>query len=288
MSLRANSLVGELDLLPNDVVHAIRVLLRKQVDFRWVVSKAHGTSDAQIGFWEIGRLLHDQQDGEKVHANSQRCGRVAWCHWTTLLVRRGRDSTTEVNMGCTSSCGSWSLSWCLRRVLLVPGHRHLGSSESLQALGEQTCSTWPGSVLSLHVNFLRRNQMTDFVCVCVCVCVCVQISKDRSRTVSHQRISWGRLRMKFEFICSRVPGRRWLCQTLPEGRPCFFFTKRRERDSGNSSFCLRKRNLQVMGKSMKERSRGQSLDHFYGGIWSFGAAVTFLALVETESSCLLN
>lgn len=50
MSLRANSLVGELDLLPNDVVHAIRVLLRKQVDFRWVVSKAHGTSDAQIGF----------------------------------------------------------------------------------------------------------------------------------------------------------------------------------------------------------------------------------------------
>ena len=39
---------------------------------------------------------------------------------------------------------------------------------------------------------------------------------------------------------------------------------------------------------MKERSRGQSLDHVYGGIWSFGAAVTFLALVETESSRLLN
>ena len=40
----------KLDLLPNDVVHAIRVLLRKQVDFRWVVSKAHGTNDAQIWF----------------------------------------------------------------------------------------------------------------------------------------------------------------------------------------------------------------------------------------------
>lgn len=44
----------------------------------------------------------------------------------------------------------------------MAGHSHLGSSESLQGLGEQTYSTWPGSVFSLYINFLRRNQMTWF------------------------------------------------------------------------------------------------------------------------------
>ena len=56
----------------------------------------------------------------------------------------------------------------------MAGHRHLGSSESLQELGEQTYSTWPGSVLSLYVNFLRINQMTVFFVFFFCG----QISKD--------------------------------------------------------------------------------------------------------------
>ena len=178
MFLRAHSLVGELDLLPNDVVHAIRVLLRKQVDFRWVVSKAHGTNDAQIGFWEIGRLSYDQQDGQKVHANSKRCGRVAWYHWTILCLS-GEAGTTQlkwtwvvplgVGPGHSLNVSDASCWW------LVAGHRHLGSSESLQGLGEQTYSTWPGSVLSLYVNFLRRNQMTVFLLLLL---LFLPISKD--------------------------------------------------------------------------------------------------------------
>ena len=126
----------------------------------------------------IGRLSHDQQDGQKVHANSKRCGRVAWYHWTILCLS-GEAGTTQlkwtwvvplgVGPGYSLNVSDASCWW------LVAGHRHLGSSESLQGLGEQTYSTWPGSVLSLYVNFLRRNQMTVFLLLLL---LFLPISKD--------------------------------------------------------------------------------------------------------------
>ena len=94
-----------------------------------------------------------------------------------MLIRRGRDHTTEVSVGCTSSCGSWSL---LMFQMHPAGGWWLGTttwavqSHCKSLLGEQTYSTWPGSVLSLYVNFLRRNQMTGFFFFFFCG----QISKD--------------------------------------------------------------------------------------------------------------
>ena len=154
----------------------------------------------------------------------------------------------------------------------MAGHRHLGSSESLQELGEQTYSTWPGSVLSLYVNFLRINQMTVFFVFFLWP----DIKRQWSRTVSHKRISWGRLIMKFEFIYSRVPERHWLC--VAARMTTMFFHK--EEGKGQSEFLLlpMKAKLASNGKRHEGEEQRAEFGSFLWGHMVFWGCCDFFSL----------
>lgn len=199
---------------------------------------------------------------------------------------------------CQERQGQHNWTWVVP-LAVGPGHSLNVSDTSCWWLGTATravqshCKHWVNRLTPLGQGLFYPFTLTfweeiRWLILCVCVCVCVaryqktEVEQFHTKEFHEVDSEWSL--NSYALGSLKDTG----CVWLLEWRPCSFFTKRRERDSGNSSFCLWKQNLQVMGKSMKERSRGQSLYHFYGGIWSFGAAVTFLALVETESSWLLN
>lgn len=128
-----------------NVIHAIREIWKKQVDWRGTVRKVH----TQIGLWGINRLSYDQQDGEKVNAKSQRCetavgitGPLSVWSEEAGMTKRKRPKEHSFSLSFRPCVSSWLLGTSTWMVLfpsaLFPSETCSSSSHTFSKLETQS------------------------------------------------------------------------------------------------------------------------------------------------------